>query len=63
MWDVVCDVCEDVFGCVHAIQNLVNTQHIIDRFPLRQYRGHLQLLLGLLNGSLCRLGRNNIQMN
>lgn len=56
--DVVGDVCEDVFGCVHAIQHLVHTQHVIDGFPLRQDRGHLELLLGLLHGNLCRLHTN-----
>lgn len=54
--DVVGDVCEDVFGCVHAVQHLVHTQHIIDGFPLRQDGGHLQPLLGLFHGNLCRLG-------
>lgn len=50
MWDTVGDVCEDIFGCVHAIQDLVLRQHIIDGLPLRQDRGHLQSLLRLVCG-------------
>lgn len=56
MWDTVGDVCEDIFGCVHAIQELVLRQHIIDGFPLGQDRGHLQSLLCLLCGELHLLG-------
>lgn len=48
VWDVVGNVCEDVFGCVHAIKDLIIRQHIVDGLPLRQDRGHLQPLLSLL---------------
>lgn len=58
MWDAVGDVCEDIFGCVHAIQDRVHTQHVIDGLPLWQDGGHLQPLLGVLFGNLCRLGTN-----
>lgn len=50
VWDVVGDVCEDVFRCVHAIQDLIHRQHIVDGLPLRQDGGHLQQLLSLLCG-------------
>lgn len=60
MWDAVGNVCEDIFSCVHAIQDCVHTQHIIDGLPLWQDGGHLQPLLGVLNGNLCRLRRNKI---
>lgn len=48
MWDVVGDICEDVFGCINAIKHLVLRQHITDGLPLRQDRGHLQQLLCML---------------
>lgn len=50
MWDVVGDVREDIFGCVHAIQDLVLRQHIIDGLPLWQDGGHLQPLPSLICG-------------
>lgn len=48
VWDVVGDVCKDIFGCVHPIKDLILRQHIVDRLPLRQDRGHLQQFLSLL---------------
>lgn len=49
------DVSEDVSGCVHALQDLVLRQDIVDGLPLRQHWRHLQQPLGLLPGTLGRL--------
>lgn len=55
VWYVEGDVSEDVFGCVHALQDLVLRQDIVDGLPLRQHWRHLQQPLGLLPGTLGRL--------
>lgn len=50
VWNAVGDVCKDIFGGVHAIQDLVLRQDIVDGFPLRQDGRHLQPLLRLFCG-------------
>lgn len=56
MWDVVGDVREDIFGGIHAIQELIIRQHINDGLPLRQDWRHLQQLLRLFFGQVDCLG-------
>lgn len=56
MWDVVGDVREDVFGCIHAIEELIIRQHVNDGFPLWQNGRHLQQLRCLFFGKFYRLG-------
>lgn len=56
MWNVVGDVREDVFGCIHAIEELIIRQHVNDGFPLWQNGRHLQQLLCLFFGKFYRLG-------
>lgn len=56
MRDVVIDVCEDEFGCVHAIKDLILREHIADGLPLWQDGRHMEQLLSLLFGRLNRLG-------
>lgn len=56
MWDVVGDIREDIFGCIHAIKELLFRQHINYGLPLWQNGRHLQQLLCLFFGIFYCLG-------
>lgn len=56
MWHVVGDVREDMLGGIHAVQELIVRQHVLDGLPLRDNGRHLQQVLCLFFGKFYCLG-------